>query len=97
MASEHGRRLVLISHPRTVSNLLIKILNMDDDSAQETHWLLNVPKTYSTTRSPLNHRLLSDDFLKSWFPTFIVRHPSLGFPSYYRILKAADNSEDNEI
>ncbi|KAI0411751.1 hypothetical protein F5X98DRAFT_356642 [Xylaria grammica] len=37
-----------------------------------------------TTRSPLNRTALSDEFLKTWHPTFLIRHPAMMFPSLYR-------------
>ncbi|GAP86294.1 hypothetical protein SAMD00023353_1801160 [Rosellinia necatrix] len=36
------------------------------------------------TRSPLNMTALPDEFLKSWYPTFLIRHPALMLPSLYR-------------
>ncbi|KAI0466871.1 hypothetical protein F4859DRAFT_286926 [Xylaria cf. heliscus] len=37
-----------------------------------------------STRSSLNFTSLSDEFLKTWYPTFLIRHPALMFPSLYR-------------
>jgi hypothetical protein len=34
--------------------------------------------------SPLNQTVLPDDFLLCFKPTFLIRHPALVFPSYYR-------------
>jgi hypothetical protein len=36
-------------------------------------------------RAGSNNTILPDDFLLTWFPTFLIRHPALAFPSYYRI------------
>lgn len=36
------------------------------------------------TRSPLNLTLLPDEFLKTWNPTFLIRHPAMMLPSLYR-------------
>ncbi|KAI0854503.1 hypothetical protein F4860DRAFT_120365 [Xylaria cubensis] len=36
------------------------------------------------TRSSLNYTSLPDEFLKTWYPTFLIRHPALMFPSLYR-------------
>lgn len=33
---------------------------------------------------PLNVTVLPDEFLASWFPVFLIRHPAIIFPSYYR-------------
>ncbi|KAI1271165.1 hypothetical protein F5Y07DRAFT_28123 [Xylaria sp. FL0933] len=37
-----------------------------------------------STRSSLNHTSLPDEFLKTWYPTFLIRHPGLMLPSLYR-------------
>ncbi|KAI0435457.1 hypothetical protein F5Y09DRAFT_293600 [Xylaria sp. FL1042] len=37
-----------------------------------------------STRSSLNHTSLPDEFLKTWFPTFLIRHPGMMLPSLYR-------------
>ncbi|KAI1299012.1 hypothetical protein F5Y03DRAFT_366539 [Xylaria venustula] len=36
------------------------------------------------TRSSLNRTTLPDEFLKTWHPTFLIRHPGLMLPSLYR-------------
>ncbi|KXJ88405.1 hypothetical protein Micbo1qcDRAFT_185026 [Microdochium bolleyi] len=36
------------------------------------------------TRSQLNITAMPDDFLHTWTPTFLIRHPALMLPSYYR-------------
>ncbi|RYP11825.1 hypothetical protein DL767_011440 [Monosporascus sp. MG133] len=36
------------------------------------------------SRSKLNLTALPDAFLKTWNPTFLIRHPAMVFPSYYR-------------
>ncbi|KAI0404533.1 hypothetical protein F4802DRAFT_220392 [Xylaria palmicola] len=41
-----------------------------------------------STRSPLNTTSLPDEFLKTWHPTFLIRHPALMLPSLYRTARA---------
>ncbi|KAJ3580117.1 hypothetical protein NPX13_g447 [Xylaria arbuscula] len=36
------------------------------------------------TRSPLNMTALPDEFLKTWYPTFLIRHPAMMLSSLYR-------------
>jgi hypothetical protein len=43
----------------------------------------------SPPHSPLNVTILPDEFLKTWSPTFLIRHPALTFPSNYRSLNKA--------
>ncbi|RYP24052.1 hypothetical protein DL765_000780 [Monosporascus sp. GIB2] len=38
------------------------------------------------SRSKLNLTCLPDAFLKTWNPTFLIRHPAMMFPSLYRAL-----------
>ncbi|KAL4748745.1 hypothetical protein BDW72DRAFT_214571 [Aspergillus terricola var. indicus] len=35
----------------------------------------------------VNNTVVPDEFLLGWTPTFLIRHPALAFPSYYRILR----------
>ncbi|KAI0534599.1 hypothetical protein GGR58DRAFT_516022 [Xylaria digitata] len=37
-----------------------------------------------STRSSLNRTSLPDEFLKTWYPTFLIRHPAMMLPSLYR-------------
>lgn len=41
-----------------------------------------------------NITLLPDDFLQTWKPTFLIRHPALAFPSLYRALLALEGKGD---
>ncbi|KAK7398689.1 hypothetical protein QQX98_011931 [Neonectria punicea] len=36
------------------------------------------------SRSPLNLTILPDEFLKTWNPTFLIRHPAMVLPSLFR-------------
>ncbi|KAI8628352.1 hypothetical protein F5Y19DRAFT_476756 [Xylariaceae sp. FL1651] len=38
----------------------------------------------SSTRSPLNLTSMPDEFLKTWHPTFLIRHPAMQLPSLFR-------------
>ncbi|KAI1824551.1 hypothetical protein F4861DRAFT_251539 [Xylaria intraflava] len=47
------------------------------------------------TQSPLNLTCLPDEFLKTWHPTFLIRHPAAVLPSLYRT--AQRNSETADM
>ncbi|MCJ1383415.1 hypothetical protein MMC17_006529 [Xylographa soralifera] len=66
--------------------------SFDPGNVKQAPWTVQVPNKYGTkvTRSSLNHTLLPDEFLQTWFPTFLIRHPALMFPSHYRTI--IDNS-----
>ncbi|KAJ5759628.1 hypothetical protein N7520_006784 [Penicillium odoratum] len=36
--------------------------------------------------SPLNETVLSDEYLRTWRLTFVIRHPALAWPSMYRAM-----------
>ncbi|KAF4219340.1 hypothetical protein CNMCM8980_003071 [Aspergillus fumigatiaffinis] len=64
------------------------------DPVQDTtgpSWMLQhlpeslAEKTFVTLSLP-NETILPDEFLRSWQPTFLIRHPALAFPSLYRAL-----------
>jgi hypothetical protein len=56
------------------------------DSVEESPWTVQIPSTYGSevTHSRLNETVLPDEFLMTWLPTFLIRHPALSFPSLYR-------------
>lgn len=56
------------------------------DSVTEAPWTVQIPSTYAPEpmHSSLNMTVLPDEFLKTWLPTFLIRHPALVFPSRYR-------------
>jgi hypothetical protein len=54
--------------------------------------LLVEDKPYST-RSSQNFTVLPDQFLQTWLPTFLIRHPALAFPSYYRTIIDLDGAD----
>ncbi|MCJ1283024.1 hypothetical protein MMC26_002351 [Xylographa opegraphella] len=58
------------------------------DNVKQAPWTVQIPDTYGSnvTRSSLNYTLLPDEFLQTWTPTFLIRHPALMFPSHYRTI-----------
>ncbi|MCJ1400011.1 hypothetical protein MMC11_003214 [Xylographa trunciseda] len=58
------------------------------EKVKQTPWTVQISSTYGSeaTRSSLNKTLLPDEFLKTWLPTFLIRHPALMFPSHYRTI-----------
>ncbi|WEW58124.1 hypothetical protein PRK78_003591 [Emydomyces testavorans] len=74
------------------------------DSVSEPEWVVNIPERYGTnpTKSEGNITVLPDQFLDTWKPIFLIRHPALMFPSFYRALgdisklEGTDFSADKE-
>jgi len=60
------------------------------DSVNESPWTVHFRGTRATTKlmtqSLLSETILPDGFLQMWSPTFLIRHPAMSFPSYYRTL-----------
>ncbi|KAH6857447.1 hypothetical protein BKA58DRAFT_450015 [Alternaria rosae] len=48
----------------------------------------------SSAHTTRNRTLLPDDFLRQWYPIFVIRHPASAFSSYYRVLKASDSGPE---
>ena len=57
-------------------------------AVNESAWSIQVPSSYGwqPAYSPLNDTILPDSFLRKWHPIFLIRHPALVFPSYYRAI-----------
>ena len=73
-----------------------------EDSVTESPWTVKVPKTYGekSTHSSLNETVLPDEFLQTWAPTFLIRHPALAFPSFYRTMtdtKEEEHTTESEL
>ncbi|KAG9250824.1 uncharacterized protein F5Z01DRAFT_342313 [Emericellopsis atlantica] len=49
---------------------------------------LTVQGLENPTRSPKNLTSMPDEFLKTWRPTFLIRHPAMMLPSLYRTAAA---------
>ncbi|KAJ8119407.1 hypothetical protein ONZ43_g3633 [Nemania bipapillata] len=89
-AEEEGQKIFVKEH--------ISFLNDVYYEREYTHGPLPgqkdfVPETAAargfpqSTRSPLNLTSLPDEFLKTWNPTFLIRHPALMLPSLFRTAK----------
>ncbi|PLB52329.1 hypothetical protein P170DRAFT_472232 [Aspergillus steynii IBT 23096] len=73
-----------------------RLLYGDDSVTDQIPWTLRGPNELDQTdtdRSDLNDTLFSDDFLKTWKPAFLIRHPAAAFPSYYRALSKVSGPE----
>ena len=65
------------------------------ESVKQSPWTVQVPSVYGTevTHSSLNNTLLPDEFLQTWLPIFLIRHPALMFPSHFRTIRDAISIE----
>ena len=69
-----------IAHPASLAKELHCMI------VDEPPWMVEFPERYNqiTARSAQNETVLPDGFLREWLPIFLIRHPALAFPSYYR-------------
>lgn len=58
-------------------------------TTSERPWTVKVSSKYGfpLTRSSLNNTIFPDEFLTTWSPVFLIRHPALVFPSQYRVMR----------
>ncbi|PYH79035.1 hypothetical protein BO82DRAFT_356834 [Aspergillus uvarum CBS 121591] len=61
----------------------------DRSAADENLFRLPLPATYGPTAtfSQGNETIFPDEYLRSWRLAFIIRHPALAFPSFYRAMR----------
>lgn len=62
-----------------------------EHSTDKAPW--TVKASPGQTHSPQNETVLPDEFLRTWLPTFLIRHPALVFPSIYRTCVDLEGSE----
>lgn len=57
----------------------------DSEFAKSFH--VDIPEKYGAqTYSHSNETIMSDEYLRSWQLVFIIRHPALAWPSFYRAM-----------
>lgn len=69
---------------------LAQYLSTHDYQPSSSRLDIQLPDPYSMAPmkfSPKNFTIFPDEYLETWTPTFLVRHPALAFPSYYRALQ----------
>lgn len=66
--------------------------------ANTEQWKLRIPHPYEEVDLPkcINPTLFPDEFLMTWKPTFLIRHPALAFPSLYRALLELEGCDDED-
>ncbi|KAE8402842.1 hypothetical protein BDV37DRAFT_272560 [Aspergillus pseudonomiae] len=56
---------------------------------------IKIPTSYGTPHefSPNNLTIFPDHYLETWRLTFLIRHPALAFPSFYRAMRELEKEE----
>lgn len=94
-AEQEGQRIFVKEHAFTMTNAFFEHkYTYGDDAVSGEPKTLVARGVDNPTRSPLNLTVLPDEFLKTWHPTFLIRHPALMVPSLFRTAMA-DMGEHN--
>jgi hypothetical protein len=86
-AEQEGQKLfikehsIMLNHPRVEDHYINGSKEARTISEATPVPIKGIPEP---TRSRLNLTLFPDEFLKTWNPTFLIRHPALMIPSLYR-------------
>ncbi|GAB1315391.1 hypothetical protein MFIFM68171_05601 [Madurella fahalii] len=85
---EHGFWLVNPATMYTPPTGSESPVSVKADEALVKFFRLRLPDTVGPTAtfSGKNHTMFSDEYLRSWRLTFIIRHPALAWPSLYRAM-----------
>ncbi|KAK2826880.1 hypothetical protein FQN49_007364 [Arthroderma sp. PD_2] len=67
------------------------------NEVKEAPLTIDVPQGSEVIRTPGNHTIFSDEFLLTWKPVFLIRHPALMFPSFYRCMDDFRKLQKEEI
>ncbi|KAF7919111.1 uncharacterized protein EAE98_009431 [Botrytis deweyae] len=82
VAESEGKFAYVKEHAAWLINPVALTKFIYDEEVGEEGW--TVKAFGSQTRSIGNDTLLPDEFLKEWMPTFLIRHPALVIPSFFR-------------
>lgn len=97
-AQRAGRIVCFKDHAHYIAEPVAetRLLHGDNSVTDESPWTLRGPNELDQTgigRSDLNETLFPDEFLKTWKPIFLIKHPAASFPSFYRALVKASSPE----
>ncbi|KAI9034812.1 uncharacterized protein KD926_005450 [Aspergillus affinis] len=97
-AEQEGKIICFKDHAHYITEPVAetRLLYGDGSVTDELPWTLRGPDELEQTdigRSDLNETLFPDDFLKTWKPVFLIRHPAAAFPSFHRALVKAYGPE----
>ncbi|KAI0391416.1 hypothetical protein F5Y17DRAFT_409864 [Xylariaceae sp. FL0594] len=86
-AEKEGQKIFMKEHVSFINAAPFESEYMygpDDTDDAELKQVLPARGAASSSRSALNLTPLSDEFLKTWHPTFLIRHPAKMLPSLFR-------------
>ncbi|KAH8430726.1 uncharacterized protein LDX57_008389 [Aspergillus melleus] len=97
-AEQEGKMVCFKDHAHYITEPVseTRLFHGDGSVTDELPWTLRGPDELEQTdigRSELNETLFTDDFLKTWKPVFLIKHPGAAVPSFYRALVKAHGSD----
>ncbi|KAG5655694.1 hypothetical protein KAF25_009193 [Fusarium avenaceum] len=89
IAEEAGKIVMFKEHAMLLNDPFIesRFIHGENATIGQPKSLKGYPDGISSFRSPLNKTILSDDFLKTLKPTFLIRHPASTIPSLFRAIR----------
>lgn len=86
-AADQGKLAVIKEHAPFMMSPTVQSNFVHSRQDFSTPWKVAVPNTHPvpSLQHALNESVLSDHFLLKCTPAFLIRHPALAFPSYYRV------------
>ncbi|KAE8148241.1 hypothetical protein BDV25DRAFT_20359 [Aspergillus avenaceus] len=88
-AQKQGKMLVTKEHAFWLCNpMAFSRMIHGTNGEHDDLFRVQIPAAYgpSQTYSPNNQTVFSDEYLRTWRMAFIIRHPALVFPSFYRAM-----------
>ncbi|KAL2194444.1 hypothetical protein P885DRAFT_62923 [Corynascus similis CBS 632.67] len=96
-AEQEGQGVYVKEHAAMMTDVFFESkYTYGDDAVSGEPGTLTARGVDQPTRSPLNLTSLPDEFLRTWHPTFLIRHPAMTVPSLYRTT-LADFGLDSDI
>ncbi|KAJ5461333.1 uncharacterized protein N7458_002885 [Penicillium daleae] len=96
-----GKVTVVKEHASFLSEPLgrEKLINGNGACTGDLPWNVQLPEEYNSMPPNLapNETVLPSEFLLTCFPTFLIRHPMLAFPSYYRAFNGVKERDTIQI
>lgn len=89
-AESRGHKLFIKEHTVFLANPTARS-RLRFSSVRESPW--TVEYGGGASHSSLNFTMLPDEFLLTWLPIFLIRHPALAFPSLYRTIVKLEGKE----
>jgi hypothetical protein len=84
-AEADGKIAFVKEHVNLMVEPILRSSMVHGNTITKPPFVVQIPSSYGpATRSNLNDTIMPDQFMKTWLPIFLIRHPGLAFPSLFR-------------